>query len=173
MMLLSFVPAIAVKTRSRKQVAAFGTPQLTALVATTDEEFVDFGVGVAIAGLLTLTARARADHNEIGKIFGGGALAHRFAQLGKNVRRHLLKELYHGGRVLGAGRLRQVRFAMPADPRFPGHLMVAVPTAHHWLHMWGGIWRIRVTSSAKLPPERREVLEPSVQFDPYTAFRLP
>jgi len=104
MMLLSFVPAIAVKIRSRKLAAAFGTPQLTAQVATTDEEFVDFGIGVAVACLLTLTAWARADQDEIGKVFGGGALADRFAQFGKNVRRHLRKDLHHGGRFLGAGR---------------------------------------------------------------------
>jgi hypothetical protein len=67
---LVFVPALAARPFSRELFAAFGTPQLTALVATTDEEFVDFGIGVAVACFLTLTVRAPADHNEIGKVFG-------------------------------------------------------------------------------------------------------
>jgi hypothetical protein len=37
-----------VKTLSRQRLAAFGAPQLAALVATTDEEFIDFGIGIAV-----------------------------------------------------------------------------------------------------------------------------
>ena len=54
----------------RQSVAAFGTPQMAALVATPDEEISDLWIGIAVTGLLTRTARAWADHDAIGKFLG-------------------------------------------------------------------------------------------------------
>jgi hypothetical protein len=125
-----------VRIISRKCFAAIGTPQVTAFVPTTDERIVDFGIGIAVTGLGTLTARAWADQNAIGKCLGAGALTHHVARFGKNVPRHLAKQLHHGSDFLGAGRFRQVRFAMPTGFRFFGHLTAAVPTAHHSRHRW-------------------------------------
>jgi hypothetical protein len=53
------------------------------------KELVDFWIGLAVAGLLTVTAGAWANHDAIGKFQSAGALTNRLAQFGENVRRHL------------------------------------------------------------------------------------
>ena len=65
-----FLPARARGRISIQESAAFGTPQLAALVAAPDEEFLDLGIGLAVAGFLTAALRAVADEDAIGKLVG-------------------------------------------------------------------------------------------------------
>ncbi len=127
---LFFLPALARRRVPLQQSAALRAPQLAALIAPPDQEFLNLGIGIAAASILAAALRAVPDEDPIGEIVGRLAILKRRTKFFQGSWGHLAQDVADEFLIRLCRFVLHGRLAETADLGRVGDFLAAIPASH-------------------------------------------